>query len=146
MKEVKVSTSLLYHTQCIRDYQYESSEYGNCEVIWNIRRKSFCCNKCGYPGVSIVVARERLIKGERIGNKHFFLRVPIHRIYCSECKNITIENLSFLSSSKARITKSLERTIYWITSEDEHNRCYILFWYWLENSKRVREKSLDIYH
>ena len=146
MKEVKVSTSLLYHTQCIRDYQYESSEYGNCEVIWNIRRKSFCCNKCGYPGVSIVVARERLIKGERIGNKHFFLRVPIHRIYCSECKNITIENLSFLSSSKAKDNKISGKNNHWITSEDEHNRCYILFWYWLENSKRVREKSLDIYH
>ena len=102
-----MSSSLLYHTQCIRDYQYESSEYGNCEVIWNIRRKSFCCNKCGYPGVSIIVARERLIKGEQT----LFSESPYSRIYCSECKNITIENISFLSSSKARITKSLERTI-----------------------------------
>jgi len=106
-----VSTSLLYHTQCVRNYQYESSEYGDGEVIWNIRRKSFCCDKCGYPGVSIAVRRERLIKGERIGNKHLFLRVPVHRIYCSECKNTTIEQLPFLSSPKARITKSLERTI-----------------------------------
>ncbi len=106
-----MSTSLLYHTHCIRDYQYESSEYTNGRVLWNIRRKSFCCDKCGYPGVSISVLKERLIKGEKIGNKLFFLRVPVHRIYCSECKNTTTEQLSFLSSPKARITKSLERTI-----------------------------------
>ena len=75
-----MSTSLLYHTQCVRNYQYESSEYGDGEVIWNIRRKSFRCDKCRYPGVSVAVTRERLIKGERIGNKHFFLRVPVHDI------------------------------------------------------------------
>ena len=112
-----MSTSLLYHTQCIRDYQYESSEYENGNIIWNIRRKSFCCCKCGYPGVSIAVTRERLIKGERIGNKHFFLRVPVHRIYCSECNNTTIEQLPFLSSPKARITKTLERTIIELRSK-----------------------------
>jgi len=106
-----VSTSLLYHTQCIRNYQYESSEYAYGDVIWNIRRKSFYCNKCGYPGVSISVTRERLIKGEKIGNKLFFLRVPIHRTYCAECKTTTTEKLPFLSSPKARITKSLERTL-----------------------------------
>ena len=112
-----MSTSLLYHTQCVRNYQYESSEYGDGEVIWNIRRKSFRCDKCRYPGVSVAVTRERLIKGERIGNKHFFLRVPVHRIYCSECKNTTIEQLPFLSSSKARITKTLERTIIELRSK-----------------------------
>ena len=32
-------------------------------------------------------------------------------MYCTECKTTTTEKLSFLSSPKARITKSMERTI-----------------------------------
>jgi len=128
-----VSTSLLYHTQCIRNYQYESSEYGDSEVIWNIRRKSFCCDKCGYPGASISVSGERLIKGEKIGNKHFFLRVPVHRIYCSECKNITTEQLPFLSSLKAKIS----------TVAMDMSKTYIS---WVEENLPNAQKVFDHFH
>ncbi|HBM16644.1 MAG TPA: ISL3 family transposase [Lentisphaeria bacterium] len=112
-----MSTSLLYHTQCIRDYQYESTEYKDGHVIFNIRRKFFNCSKCNCPQVSVTISRERLIKGEKIGRKLFFLKVPVHRIYCSQCKSTTIENVSFISSPKARITRSLERTIVELRSE-----------------------------
>lgn len=112
-----MSTSLLYHTQCIREYQYESTEYDNGHVVFNIRRKFFYCSKCNSPEVSVCISRERLINGEKIGNKLFFLRVPVHRMYCCQCKSVTTENISFLSSPKARITRSLERTIVELRSE-----------------------------
>lgn len=112
-----MSTSLLYHTQCIREYQYESTEYKDGHVIINIRRKFFNCSKCNCPQVSVTISRQRLIKGEKIGRKLFFLKVPVHRIYCSQCKSTTIENVSFISSPKARITRSLERTIVELRSE-----------------------------
>ena len=106
-----MSNSLLYHTQSIRDYQHESSEYGNGRVIFNIRRKFFCCFKCNSPKVSVCVVKERLIKAEKLGNKLLSVRVPVHRVYCCDCKSTTIEKISFLSAPKARITRSLERTI-----------------------------------
>lgn len=112
-----MSTSLLYHTQGIQGYQYEFCEYFNGEVVWNIRRKSFCCDNCGFPAVSVFVSRERLIKGEKIGNKVFSLKIPVHRIYCSKCKTMATEKIPFLSSSKSRITKSLERTIIELRSK-----------------------------
>jgi hypothetical protein len=64
-----------------------------------ISRSINCCSK------------RKANQGRKDWKQTLLSRVPIHRIYCSECKNITIENLSFLSSSKARITRSLERTI-----------------------------------
>lgn len=112
-----MSTSLLYHTQCIREYQYESTEYDKGQVVFNIRRKFFNCSNCNCPQVSVTISRERLIRGEKIGNKIFSLRVPVHKMYCSQCKSLTTENISFLSSPKARISRSLERTIVELRSK-----------------------------
>ena len=112
-----MSTSLPYHTQSIREYQYESIDYGDGCIICHIRRKYFYCNKCNSPHVTVCISKERFIRGEKTGNKLSFLKVPVHRMYCKECQSVTIENISFLSSPKSRITKSLERTIIELRSE-----------------------------
>lgn len=113
-----MSTSLLYHTQGIREYQFEHyGPYINGNVVCYIRRKYFYCSKCNCPQVSVNIIKERTIRGENIGNKLFYLKVPVHRMYCKNCQSVTIENLSFLSSPKARITKSMERTIIELRSE-----------------------------
>jgi len=112
-----MSTSLLYHTQGIRGYKYESAQYGKGYVLCNVRRTEFRCEKCGYPGVSAYVSRERQIKGEKFGNKLLLLNIPVHRIYCPECKTLSTEKIPFLSSPMARITRSLERSIVELRSE-----------------------------
>lgn len=112
-----MSTSLLYHTQGVRGYQYESAQYGKGYVLCNIRRTEFRCEQCGYPGVSAYVSRQREIKGEKFGNKLLLLNIPVHRIYCPECKTLSTEKIPFLSSPMARITRSLERSIVELRSE-----------------------------
>lgn len=112
-----MSTSLLYHTQGVRGYQYESAQYGKGYVLCNIRRTSFRCEECGYSGVSAYVSRQREIKGEKFGNKLLLLNIPVHRIYCPKRKTLSTEKIPFLSSPMARITRSLERSIVELRSE-----------------------------
>lgn len=112
-----MSTSLLYHTQNIKDYQYISTRYSKDCIIWNIISKSFRCNNCSSPKVSVCLLKERLISAGKISNKHILLNVAIHRMYCFDCRKNSTEDISFLPSPKARITKSLERSIVELRSE-----------------------------
>jgi transposase len=112
-----MSTSLLYHTQNIRDYQYISTQYSKGCIIWNIISKAFRCNDCSSPKVSVSLLRERLINAGKIGSKHLLLNVSVHKMYCLDCKKTSTEKISFLSSPKTRITRSLERTIVELRSE-----------------------------
>jgi len=105
-----MSTSLLFQALNIRDYQYASARYSNGFTIWNIISKNFRCNNCSSPNVSVRMLKERVISAGNICRLNLLLNVAIHRIYCFDCKKDSIENISFLPTPKARITKSLERT------------------------------------
>lgn len=112
-----MSTSLLYHTSNIRDYQYISTQYIKGSIVWNIISKNFRCNHCCSSRVSVCLLKKRLISAGKISRKNLLLKVSMHRMYCNDCKKTSIENISFISSPKARITKSLERTILDLRSE-----------------------------
>lgn len=112
-----MSTSLLYHTQCIKGFQHQSYRFEEGKVIQHINRKRFSCHECSSNEVSIFPYRTRSIQCDKIGRKLFYVEVKIHRIYCRNCKVVTIENLPFLSHPKSRISSSLERTIIELRSE-----------------------------
>ena len=106
-----MSTSLMYHTQGIRNFQHESYRFEGKSVIERIRRKSQRCPNCGSSDVTVKHLRCRQIKGLLCGSKEMLFEFDVHRIYCPECGQRQLEKFDFLSHPKARITKSLERTI-----------------------------------
>jgi len=106
-----MSTSLLYHIHKISGFQHCSYKYENRNVIERVERKCFYCEECSSKEVSIFPVRTRRIHCGRIGGKLHCIELKVHRIYCRNCKAFITEKLPFLSQSKSRISKSLERTI-----------------------------------
>ena len=62
-----MSTSFLYHTQGIRDYDHVSFAYQKGILVWNIERKSHCCPHCGSPDVSVCKRGRRIVTGLPVG-------------------------------------------------------------------------------
>ncbi len=101
-----MSTSMLYHTQGIRDFQHKSAYYPN-EMIWNICRnpKKFKCPACSSSNVRVTHYGYRNIRGMPMGAKTLTFRVKMHRVRCKDCGNHQVEKLSFLPSPKCHYTK-----------------------------------------
>ena len=106
-----MSTSFLYHTQHINGFKHQRYIYQGDSVIQLITRKQFRCRHCNSSKVSRSFLRTKDIQGNKSGTKTHYFRVNVHRIYCPNCKKRDVEEFSFLSHSKSRITKSFERSI-----------------------------------
>lgn len=104
-----MSTSLLYHTQGIQNFQHLSFEYEGKYLIWNIVRKAnkFKCLTCLSTKVKDVSYRKRDIRGLPMGSKILIIRVKMHRIICSTCGSNLVEVLPFLPFSKCHYTKKV---------------------------------------
>jgi DNA-directed RNA polymerase subunit RPC12/RpoP len=79
-----MSTSLIYHTQVLREYKYISTEFYGSEVHITIEQKKefLRCVNCGSKNISAVKRKTRKIKGLPVGTKKTIFLV---RILCLKC-------------------------------------------------------------
>jgi len=106
-----MSTSILYHTQGIRDFNHVSFHYHDGVVEERIVRKYHSCPLCGSTKVSVYKRGTRVVTGLPLGNKALWFVFDVHNIYCQRCKKQTAEKIPFLKTPKSRITKLLENII-----------------------------------
>ena len=102
----------LYYTQKVRGFQQEKVKYSKESVELRLKRTKHQCSYCGSTAVTVEPIRSRRIRGEPLGCcRKVELEFTIHRLYCHSCHHREMEHIPFLSHPKARLTKSLERTI-----------------------------------
>ena len=108
-----MSTSLLYHTQGIRGFQFLNFKFNGGKVIAEITRNSdkFICSNCKSRNITATCIGVRVIRGLPMGSKLFDLKVNLHRIRCKTCFSYLTEQLDFITESKVHYTKQLARTI-----------------------------------
>ena len=109
-----MSNSLLFHCAGIRGFDHIKWEHAGVRssVETIIRQnENFTCSACGSRSVTATKVGTRLIRNGKIGGDAWIIKVVTHRVRCHECSAYLMERLPFLSSQKARVTKSLERTI-----------------------------------
>ena len=108
-----MSTSLLYHTQGIHGFKFESFDFSGGETVATIHRHTnkFQCPCCSGSCVTPTFIQNRTIQSLPIGRHRFFVRVKMHRIRCRDCGAFLMERLPFVPSEKARYTKVLARTV-----------------------------------
>ena len=102
----------LYYTQRVRGFQQVSEKYTSESATFLLRRTQQRCPRCGSVDVAATPLRRRSIRGEPLGCcREVRMEFTVHRLYCHSCRTRELEHIPFLSHPKARITKSLERTI-----------------------------------
>ena len=102
----------LYYTQHVRGFQQVKEKYTGESATFLLRRTQQRCPRCGSTAVVATPLRRRSIRGEPLGCcREVRMEFMVHRLYCRNCKAREVEHIPFLSHPKARITKSLERTI-----------------------------------
>ena len=85
-----MSTSLIYHTQGLREYKYLSTEYVDSKIrIYIEYKEELTCIDCGSHNVSAVKIKTRAIKGVPMGTTRTIFIVTIQRLRChvKGCKN-----------------------------------------------------------
>ncbi len=81
-------------------------------MFCQLKRKRFNCIRCGFKQVTVTPISRRQVHGESVGYcRKVLLEFTTHRLYCRSCRCREMEHIPFLSHPKARITRSLERTI-----------------------------------
>ena len=108
-----MSSSVLFHTQGISGITFKRWTWGNGEARASIsqQERRLKCSSCKSPKVTATPVSQRRIQGVKMGRLPFFLEVDMHRLKCHECGAFRMEDLSFISSSHAKITRQLERGI-----------------------------------
>lgn len=114
-----MSTSLLYHTQGIKGFQFLSFKFSDsCVIAEIIRKKSnFKCSKCNSNNVTATYIKDRFIQGLPMGSQRFFLKVKLHRIRCKDCNSYLTEELDFIPSQKVHYSKRLANTVIHLRPE-----------------------------
>lgn len=114
-----MSTSLLYHIQGTRGYQFQSFEFVGGRVVARLSRdpKRFSCSKCGRWEVTPTLVGTRTVRGLPMGSKQCDLQVGMHRVRCHGCGAFRMESLPFLPSPKARVTRALARSVVELRAE-----------------------------
>ncbi len=114
-----MSTSLLYHTQGTRGFQYQRCDYSGGRVTFTITqsRSKFRCSKCRWWEVTPTPVGSRTIRGLPMGSKHCDLQIAVHRLRCHKCGAFRMEELPLLPNPKARVTRALARSVVELRSE-----------------------------
>lgn len=153
-----MSTSLLYHTQGLRDYNYVRMDYAGDEVRVTVELKDEKrrCVACGSSSFNAVFVKEREIKGIPIGTKRTTLVIRIYRVRCHACGNERQEAITCVPAPKVHYTKSLARSVIELRrrmSIKDVAEFYGLHWgtvkdiekkYLGEKFKRVRLKDVEV--
>lgn len=108
-----MSTSLLYHTQGLRDYNFQSYDYEGKSVRITVEQKpsKLCCTVCGSRNFSTAFVKKREIKGVPIGTKFTVFVVRIRRLRCRDCGYDRQEAIPCAPSPKVQYTKTLARSV-----------------------------------
>ena len=108
-----MSTSLLYHTQGLHGFKFESFDFSGGQTVATIHRYAdkFQCPRCNSSWVTPTFIQNRTIQSLPIGRHRFFVRVKMHRIRCNDCDAYLMEKLPFIPSEKTRYTNVLARTV-----------------------------------
>lgn len=114
-----MSTSLLYHSQGIRGFQFQAFDFSGGRTSARICRKAgqFRCPACDSADVSPTPVGIRIVRALPMGRQQCDLHVLTHRLRCQRCQAFRMEVLPFLPRPKARITRALARTIVELRSE-----------------------------
>ncbi len=114
-----MSTSLLYHTQGLRDYNFKSCDYEGKTVRIRVEQKpsKLCCTVCGSRNFSTAFVKKREIKGVPIGTKFTVFVVRIRRLRCRDCGYDRQEAIPCAPSSKVQYTKTLARSVIELRSK-----------------------------
>lgn len=114
-----MSTSLLYHTQGLREYKYLSTEFINGKVHINIEQKKelLACVNCGSQDIEVIKLKTRQIKGLPIGTKQTVFEVKIRRLRCCNCGVYRQEAIPCTPSPKAQYTKAMARAVVELRSK-----------------------------
>ena len=117
--EMPMSTSLLYHTQGTKDFQFSAFEFSGGRVTACLSRDParFKCPVCGWWEVTPTPVDKRVVRGLPMGSKQCDLLVEMHRIRCHNCSAFRMEQLPFLPSPSARVTRALARSVVELRSE-----------------------------
>ena len=138
----------LYYTQQVRGFQQVHVEYLQGKVVYELNRTEQRCPKCGSKDVFAELTGDRRILGVPMGVcREVYLHHAVHRIYCHRCHGRSMEHIPFLSHSKARLTKSFERTILEIRkhmSIRAVSKYFRLRWHTVkEQEKRLLKKKFS---
>ena len=108
-----MSKSVLFHTQGISGIRFKNWIWGNREAKASISQEpqQLKCSSCRSSKVTATGVSRRRIQGLQMGRLPFFIEVDMHRLKCHECGAFRMEELPFISSSHAKITRQLERGI-----------------------------------
>ena len=102
----------LYYTQKVRGFQQENIKYSKESVELRLKRTKHQCPYCASTAVTVEPIRSRRICGEPLGCcRNVVLEFSVPRLYCHCCHHSKMEYVPFLFHPKARLTKTLERTI-----------------------------------
>ena len=108
-----MSTSLLYHTQKIRDFHHLSYSFSGELLTWSIIRApgKFRCSSCASPRISATRVGTREIKGMPSGCLKVVFAVTMHRLKCRHCGAFNMEELNFIPRQKCHYTKKLAENV-----------------------------------
>ena len=114
-----MSTSHIYHTQGIRNFQFKKEVFKGNNVYIYITHSpnNFRCVECNRSNVSTVRDGERKIKGLKSGSKQTYFIVEMHRIKCRDCWCYKHEVLDFISTPGVHYTRALERSVIELRKE-----------------------------
>ena len=106
----------LIFTQGIHGFQagkafYSERPDGGREAHVSLVRAGIRCPGCGRGDVAFYGEREREVAGLPVGRTRLVLHVTVHRIYCPGCGAAHYEQIPFLPSPTARVTRQMERTV-----------------------------------
>lgn len=142
-----MSTSLLYHTQGIRGFQFLNFKYEANKVIAEIIKsdnKHNKCSCCHSRNVRATTVGYRYIRGLPMGSKLFDIKARLHRIRCKECGLFLMEKLDFLPEQKVHYTKRLDRNKIKLEGISlDFGRAYIK---WAEEAQPQAELIFDHFH
>ena len=92
----------LYYTQKVRGFQQKHVEYFREKAVYELKRTEQRCPKCGSKDVFPELTGERSIRGVPMGvYREIYLRHAVHRIYCHQCHERSMEHIPFLSWTSA---------------------------------------------
>ena len=109
-----MSISLFQHTQGIVGFQHHRNEYLAGKLIAHIKQKDdkLQCPSCRSKNITATpMEKIKKIQVLPMGKLQCEMFVEMHRIRCHDCKDFRMEKLPFTSSSHARISRAVERSI-----------------------------------
>ena len=141
-----MSTSLMYHTQGLRDYNFKSYDYVGKTVRITVEQKlsKLGCTVCGSRNFTALFVKEREIQGVPIGTKFTVFVVRIRRLRCHDCGCDRQESITCVPAQKVRYTKTLARSVIELRPKMSIKAVAEFFDLHWDTVKNIEKKYLEI--